>query len=158
MRSKVRILGAPLHPLLIVFPVGLWVTSLVADLVFLATRAGFWALFATWMMIFGWVGAALATLPGLTDYLKVVPKSGPAHRMATRHGLLNVLLVLLYGLNIGLRATDGVGGLEVALNAVSVLILGYSGWLGGHVAHVHRVSVEEPAEIRDIREEERRAA
>lgn len=159
MRSKVRVLGSPLHPLLITLPVGLWITSLIADIIFLVSGIGFWALFASWLMVFGLFGAVLATVPGVIDYFKVVPQRGPARQMAARHGLLNSLLILLYALNIGLRAADGVGGLEVALNAVSVIILGYSGWLGGHVAHVHRVSVEEPAEIRPIqREEERRAA
>lgn len=158
MRSKVRVLGSPLHPLLITLPVGLWISSLIADVIFLATGLGFWALLATWMMIFGLVGAVIAAIPGLIDYLKIVPQQGPARQMATRHGLVNSLLILLYALNIGLRISNGVGGLEIGLNALSVLILGYSGWLGGHVAHVHRVGVEEPAEIREFPEEEERRA
>jgi uncharacterized membrane protein len=37
MESKVKVFGHPLHPILIVFPLGLLATSLMFDMAYLAT-------------------------------------------------------------------------------------------------------------------------
>jgi uncharacterized membrane protein len=37
MESKVKLFGHPLHPILIVFPLGLLATSVIFDIVYLAT-------------------------------------------------------------------------------------------------------------------------
>src|SRR5690242_4129071 len=59
MRSRFKVLGHPLHPILIVFPLGLYPIALVCDLIFLGrflwdgTIDGFWWGMALWSLIFG---------------------------------------------------------------------------------------------------------
>ena len=65
MRSRFKVLGHPLHPILIVFPLGLYPIALVCDLIFLGrflwdgTIDGFWWGMALWSLIFGGLITAL---------------------------------------------------------------------------------------------------
>ena len=48
MRARIRLLGHPLHPMLVVFPLGSLITAVVFDLVYLIgnndtfSQVGFW--------------------------------------------------------------------------------------------------------------------
>ena len=46
MESKAKILGHPIHPILIVFPLGLLATSVIFDIVGLVSQVPRWAEFA----------------------------------------------------------------------------------------------------------------
>ena len=43
MESRLKLLGHPIHPMLIVFPLGLLATSVVFDIVHLIANNGQWA-------------------------------------------------------------------------------------------------------------------
>ena len=62
MQSKARFLGHPIHPMLIVFPLGLLGASVLFDLLHLATGATEFALVAYWTLAAGLVGGALAAV------------------------------------------------------------------------------------------------
>ena len=65
MSTPASVARHPLHPILIPLPIGLWVFSLVADLVFLAGWGGAtWKAVAWYTMGGGIVGAVLAAVPG----------------------------------------------------------------------------------------------
>src|SRR3569833_1686356 len=65
MRTPASIAGHPLHPMLIVFPVGLLVFSLICDLAsFFFDNPTTWATVALYTMIGGFVGALVAAGPG----------------------------------------------------------------------------------------------
>jgi uncharacterized membrane protein len=127
----------PIHPMLIVFPIGLWVFSLVCDLVFLFGPATpLWRDMAFYTMAGGWIGALAAAVPGLIDYFSMSP--GAAKRTATTHMTLNLVVVTLYAINLWIRwAGNGDGGWTVGLSAVAVLLLAAAGWLGGELVYVH---------------------
>ena len=58
------------HPMLIVFPIGLWIFSLVCDLIRLAGASGdAWSTVAFFSMVGGLIGALCAAVPGLIDLL-----------------------------------------------------------------------------------------
>ncbi len=79
----------PIHPMLVVFPIGLWIFSLVCDLVFLFGPANpLWRNMAFYTMAGGWIGALAAAVPGLIDYFSMSP--GAAKRTATTHMTLNL--------------------------------------------------------------------
>ena len=139
MRTPASIAGHPIHPMLVPIPIGLWLFSLVCDVVY---RFGGgnpnWEVVAWYTMIGGTVGALLAALPGLLDLLSL-----PSHvkRIGIAHMVINLTIVVLYAINAWLRR-DGVSDGDIWLSVLSVALLGVSGWLGGHMVYVHRVAVE----------------
>ncbi len=142
MRTPASIAGHPLHAMLIVFPVALFIFSLVCDLVSLRSATpDNWTLVSLYSMVGGFVGALAAAIPGLIDYSSM---SNPrVKRTATVHMSINLIAVALYAFNIWLRVHgSAVAGLPLLLSIIAVAGLGVSGWLGGHMVHVYGVGVE----------------
>jgi uncharacterized membrane protein len=142
MASKASIARHPLHPMLVVFPIGLWVFSLVSDLIFhWGAHAFFWKDAAFYTMVGGLVGALAAAVPGLVDYLTIADRD--VRRLGTTHLGLNLTIVALYAVNLWLRtrsAPDATG--PVWLSAVAIVMLVVSGWIGGEMVYVHGMAVE----------------
>src|SRR5881398_3633294 len=95
----------PLHPMLVHFPIGLFILSLLLDLASLAfpstpdlVREAFYA------MLLGIIGALIAAVPGFVDYTDI-RSDHPGKRTATAHLTLNLIVVALYGINLGVRAS-----------------------------------------------------
>ena len=53
MESRTKLFGHPVHPMLVVFPLGLLGTAVVFDIIRLATANGYWSEIAFWMMAAG---------------------------------------------------------------------------------------------------------
>ena len=64
MESKVKLAGHPLHPMLIVFPLGLLGTAVIFDIVYLISDYTRWAVAAYYMIGAGIVGGLAAALFG----------------------------------------------------------------------------------------------
>ena len=83
MRTPASIAGHPIHPMLVPIPIGLWIFSLVCDLIHAGgSGKAAWATVALYTMGGGIVGALLAALPGLIDLLSLHPgprKTAIAH-------------------------------------------------------------------------------
>jgi uncharacterized membrane protein len=133
--------GHPIHPMLVPLPIGLWMFSLVADMVALSRAGdGPWRDVAFYTMAGGLVGAVLAAVPGLVDFTGI--RAQQTRRLATFHLVLNLSLVALYAVNLWLRSTHALGeGLPVILSALGIVVLAVSGWLGGELVFVRRVGV-----------------
>ena len=141
MRTPANIAGHPIHPMLVPIPIGLWVFSLVCDLVHAGGSANpAWTTVALYTMGGGIVGALLAAIFGFVDLLSLPP--GP-RGTAIRHMSLNLLIVVLYLVNLWARLgrADEPGGL-VWLSLVAILLLLVSGWLGGKMVYEAGVGVD----------------
>lgn len=152
---RAKIMGHPIHPMLIVFPIGLYITSFVFDLVYLSTGVSFWFRMAYWTMVGGLIGNAIAAVPGLLDYLTLPPRT-EARQIATYHMGIGVVLAILYFANILLRdwgiiAENMKPWSVVILNLVGVLLIGLQGWLGGELVYRHGIGVEEKERAREER-------
>jgi uncharacterized membrane protein len=130
--------------MLIVFPLGLFVFSLVADVVWLASRDASWWAAAWYTMGGGIVGALLAAGPGFVDLLST---TGRARTIAIWHMAINLLAVVLYIVNFFVRMDPAApGGAVLALSIVGVGMLVVSGYLGGSLVYKHRIAVTEEGE------------
>lgn len=148
MRTPARILDHPIHPMLIPFPIGLWTFSLVADIVYRLTADPTWLTMAFWTMLGGTIGAGMAAVPGLVDYLSLTDRR--AVRTATIHLTLNLVIVGLFVANLVLRATGRAATtLPFALSVVGVGLLLVSGWFGWQLIYGHGVAVAPEIEIRE---------
>ena len=140
-RSTASIGGHPLHPMIIPFPIVCFVGTLVADIFYVSNHVQGWATASNWLLGFGIGFAALAAVTGLTDYM------GDEHirrlGVALRHMLANVTAVVLEVVNFVIRLSDQskIDSIGIILSAVTVVVLVYSGWLGGEMVYRHRVAV-----------------
>ena len=142
MTSPASIAKHPVHPMLVALPIGLWIFSLVSDVIYLMKWGSIvFNDVAFYTMAGGIVGALLAAVPGFIDYLSL-PK-GKLKTMAVWHMRINLAVVALFAFNLWMRrdATAG-AALPVWLSVVGVALLGVSGWLGGELVYVHGVAVE----------------
>lgn len=120
MRTPASIAGHPIHPMLIVFPVGLLIFSLVCDLISLGSADPFvWATVALYTMAGGFIGALLAAVPGLIDLLSLT--DARVKKLAIAHMSLNLIAVTLYAVNLWLRFNDAaiVGTPSVRISRVT---------------------------------------
>jgi uncharacterized membrane protein len=142
MRTPASIGGHPIHPMLIVFPVGLLIFSLICDLVaFFSAHPENWILVAFYTMVGGFIGALAAAIPGLIDLVSMTDTR--IKRIAITHMSLNLIAVALYAVNIWARYTKETHSASVVwLSVAAVAILAVSGWLGGEMVHRHGVGVD----------------
>jgi uncharacterized membrane protein len=157
MATSARVAGHPIHPMLVPFPIALWIFSLIADFLFRGGGGLVWNDLAFYTMAAGLVGALLAAIPGLLDYRTLVAPR--VRQLATAHLTLNLLLVALYAVNLWLRMRTAPGEpLPFWMSVAGVALLLVSGWLGGELVFGHGVGVEpEPGRLEARIEAERRA-
>jgi uncharacterized membrane protein len=143
-----RLFGHPIHPMLIVFPLGLLGMSLLFDILHLATGGEHWALVSYYMIAAGILSGLLAAPFGLIDWLGL-PGGTRAKRIGLLHGGGNVVVLLLFTLSWFLRRDlpTAPGGLEVGLSVIAVLLALVSGWLGGELVNRLGVGVDEDAHL-----------
>ena len=141
MKPPASIGKHPIHPMLIVFPIGLWIFSLISDLIFILRQNVLWNDIAFYTMLGGLVGALLAAIPGFIDmFSSEDPTTG---KIAWNHMILNITVVAVFGINLYLRMVLQPGVfLPILLSVIGVSLLGFSGWLGGELAYVHGVGVQ----------------
>jgi len=144
MRTPASIARHPIHPMLITLPIGLWIFSFVCDLVVYfsdGSEAGvLWLMIGYWTMAGGLAGALIAAVPGLIDLLSLTDRN--VRKIATTHMSINLVVVVLYGINLWLRSLDPPDFLTgMGLSVIGLILLVISGWLGGEMVDVHGVGV-----------------
>jgi len=150
MASKASIGGHPIHPMLIPFPIGLLVFSLVADLIYLWRGNPVWESYiAFYTLLGGIIGAAAAAIPGLIDWATLTDRS--AVRVANWHARVNITGLVIFIISFYLRTSSGAKWiatmpmLPIILSVVGVIGLAIAGWLGGELVFRHGVAVDSGA-------------
>jgi uncharacterized membrane protein len=146
MRARARILGHPIHQMLIVFPLGLLGGSVIFDIAYLITRAGHWAEMAFWMIAAGVVSGLVAAVFGAIDW-NAIPSGTRAKAVGLWHGVGNVVVVGLFIAGWLLRrpAPQSPATLAIALSFVGVGLSVVTGWLGGELVDRLGIGVDEGA-------------
>ena len=139
MTSSASIAKHPIHPMLVAFPIGLWVFSLVCDFIYRAQHTPIWNDLAFYTIAGGIIGALLAAVPGLIDLFSLRDR---AQKIGIAHMIINLVVVGLYCWNFWLRSTGSHGRAPLALSVIAVILLAISGWLGGEMVYVYGVAVQ----------------
>jgi uncharacterized membrane protein len=142
--------GHPFHPLVVLLPVGAFVSSLIFDIL-TQTRPGDlpWLVDGAWWLIgVGLIGAGIAAVFGLLDLLRI-PRGTPAFTTALVHLGLNAAATLLFGIGYVWRAGDHVElgqtrwG-QLALSAAAVALLVGAAYLGQKLTYRFGIRVSRP--------------
>ncbi len=130
--------------MLVAFPLGLFVTSFIFDLIgVLGDHPSVWA--AGWFcVIAGIIGGFLAAIPGAVDLLSVVPPSSSGRSRGYKHAVLNVIVLVLFIAVAVYRAGPDTAPDRTALtlSAIGLVVLGFSGWLGGTLVYRNQIAVD----------------
>jgi len=142
MQGKATLMGHPIHPMLIPFPIAFFVGALVCDIISAFGNAPMWPTISVVLIGFGIVGALVAALFGFTDYL-TAPMSADAKKTATAHMLLNLVVVAIFAIAFFLRYDKPPSTAGYVVTVLGVVVLAISGSLGGHLVFHHGVGVDD---------------
>ncbi|MBI2933749.1 MAG: DUF2231 domain-containing protein [Planctomycetes bacterium] len=141
MRKRgLRIGGHPVHPGLTDLPIGLFIGSLILDIVFLSTGDRMWWTFSFWTIAAGVVLVIPTAVTGLIDLL-AVPRGHPAVRIGVYHLVANVSATALLAIGWFFRRADA-QTVAYALSWVGIGVLLIGGWLGGSMVFRHGIGTE----------------
>lgn len=143
-KSTFSINGHPLHPIAVTFPICLFVSALVTDIIFERTGDAAWASGSYWLILGGLVTAVVAASGGLVDFF------GDTRirqlNDAWWHAGANVMVVLIEAFSLYYRHKNGAAGVlpvGIILSLISTVLLLFSGWKGGELIYKHRVAVKD---------------
>ena len=161
MYTKANIAGHPIHPMLIVFPLGLLIFSFICQIIFLATRTqqsevlgvevsiattNIWQAVALYTMGGGIISALIAAVPGFIDFLSL-PESR-AKTIGTYHMALNLTAVVIFAIAYYLTYSSWQNYMSTfVLSIIGVAILFVSGALGGTLIYQYCVAVSDKCPI-----------
>lgn len=147
MRSRARLLGHPIHQMLVVFPLGLLGTSVLFDVLYLVTGDSTMAVVAYWLIAAGIVGAFAAAIPGAIDW-RAIPKGTRAKRIGAMHGLGNLTVAALFIVSFLARDRDYDPGLaQMVWSFAGAALSLVTAWLGGELVDRLGVGVEDDAHL-----------
>lgn len=144
VESKAAIRRHPLHPMLVPFPIAYLAGALATDIAYLSTADPFWARGSLWLVGAGLMMGILAAGLGFTDFL--ARREIRAHRTAWKHLIGNAIVLALAFVSMLLRVADAEAAVMpegLVLSVVIVVILGFTGWLGGELSYRHRIGMME---------------
>lgn len=148
MESKAKFAGHPIHPMLVVFPLGLLSTAVIFDIIYLISDNPQWALVTYYMIGAGLVGGLAAAVFGWLDWF-AIPSGTRAKRIGLWHGLLNVAFLTLFLLSWLLRRGNPelppTGAVIAGLAGVAIAAI--AGWLGGELVNRLGVGVYDGAHL-----------
>jgi|SRR5215211_3381825 len=149
MESRVKLFGHPVHPMLIVYPLGLLSMAVIFDILYLIFNNRLLPTASYYMIAAGVLGGLLAAIFGFVDWL-ALPNNSRAKNIGGWHGLGNVLIVVLFIVSWFLRSgsVDFVpDGLALTLSFAGAALALVTGWIGGELVYRLGVGVEPGANV-----------
>lgn len=153
IESRAAIMGHPLHPALIHFPIAALIMLLASDLAYLFTADPFWARASFWLAAVGVLFGGISGLAGSVDLFTVAR----IRKLVTAwaHGLLAVMLLSLAAFNFLVRWHDAAANIwpwGLYMSALTVLLIKVTGFLGAQLVYEYGVGVDiQEATQRDVR-------
>src|SRR5690348_13661686 len=133
---------------MVVFPLGLLVTSVIFDIVHWITGNGFWSESSFWIISAGLVGGIIAASIGTIDWIEI-PSGTRAKVVGLQHGAGNYIILILFAVSWFIRSGAPGHPFLVAylLSFLGAALLGVTGWLGGELTLRLGVGVDEGAHL-----------
>jgi uncharacterized membrane protein len=135
--------------MLIVFPLGMFASAVIFDIVYLINGNVIFNTISFYNIIIGIIGGLIAALFGFIDYLNI-PRDTRAKSIGTLHGLGNVLIVVLFLISLLIRnasPTHTPDTLALILSFAGIILALFTGWLGGELVDRLAVGVDRGANL-----------
>jgi uncharacterized membrane protein len=139
-----RLLGHPVHPILVAFPIALLALTPVFDglswLGLMTDAAG-----AAYLCeAAGLIGGGLAIVTGFADFMKIPQADKAAAKIAIIHASLALCMYSLFAVAFALRGARAAatGPAVLALEVGGAALIAVTGWFGGHLVFGHRVGID----------------
>ncbi|WP_446212886.1 DUF2231 domain-containing protein [Micromonospora sp. IBSANI012] len=149
VESRAKAMGHGIHPMMIVFPLGLFATAVIFDILYLITdRAGF-QISAGYIIGAGVIGGLVAAVFGFIDW-RAIPSGTRAKRVGAIHGIGNVVVVLLFAVSWLVRASAEnwePNALALICSFAGIVLSGMTAWLGGELVERLGISVSDGAGV-----------
>ena len=158
MYSKVKIMGHPVHPMLVNFPISFYVSTLIAFIIYSVSGDPFWFKMGIAANIAGIVMALTAATFGFIDWTYGIPSGAPARDTGLKHMVLNVMALILFVICLISNAGQWGAAIPVSRGTVILPLLGVistigAGYFGWTLVQNHHVGVEfSPDEERCMRD------
>ena len=148
MESKAKLFGHPIHQMLIPFPLGLLGMAVIFDLIDAVADEPELARAAYYMIAAGIITGLLAAVFGAIDWA-AIPSGTRAKRVATVHGLGNVVIVVAFAIAWLLRRDEphDPAASSLVLEVAGLLGALVTGWLGGELVDRLGVGVDRGAHL-----------
>ena len=149
MESKVKLFGHPIHPMLTVFPLGLFASAAVFDILHLTSGNPVFPTVSFYMIATGVSGGLLAAVFGFIDWL-ALPNNSRAKNIGLWHGLGNFVIVTMFAISWLIRrgAPDFVpNSLASILSFAAVAMALITWWIGGELVYRLGVAVDPGANL-----------
>ena len=143
MKSKASIKGHPLHPILVSFPIAFFIGSLIFDIMGQVYERHDFHTTAMYLQIAGIAAGLLAAVPGIVDFIAVVPPRSSGKKRAVKHGIINTLVLVVFGIVLWLRQQEDFSWtMVIALEIAAIIGLSVAGWLGGTLVYRNQIGVD----------------
>lgn len=148
MESRARLLGHPIHQMLVVFPLGLLGASVVFDLLHRGMESGTMALVAHYLIAGGLIAGLVAAPFGTIDWL-AIPKGTRAKSVGAMHAIGNVVVLALFAASWFVRrdAPEAPSVLAHAFSFGGAFLSLITAWLGGELVDRLGVGVADGAHL-----------
>lgn len=143
MQGKATLGGHPIHPMLVPFPIAFFIGALITDIISHWGDPIFWPRMSVVLIGLGIIGALLAAIFGFIDYM-TAPLSEGAKKTATTHLALNLIVVVIFIIAFFVRLGDATSTLGYVLTVLGVIVLFFSGYLGGKLVFEGGVGMKGP--------------
>jgi uncharacterized membrane protein len=147
MYTKAKLLGHPIHPMLVAFPVAFYSATVVAYVTCAVTGNQFVFRLGVVANVAGVVGAAAAAVPGFVDWAFGIPSGHPAKAIGLEHMLLNVGALGLFGTDAWIQYRQWSDPspsyvAAIALAACGMALTLAAGFLGWKLVQKHHVGID----------------
>ena len=141
--STAAVVGHPIHPMLIPFPITFLTAALATDVAARATKDPFWSRTSRWMLGAGLVTGLVAGAVGAIDYFTI--RRAREKSVGKLHAYGNPLALGLAAANLAMRQKRQAGAMpsaaEIGLSTATAAVLGVTGWAGAELSYRHMVGV-----------------
>jgi len=147
MESRAKLLGHPIHPMLIVFPLGLLGMAVIFDIIRLIWGKNALGVASYYMIAAGVVTGLIAAVFGFVDWL-AIPSGTRAKAVGTWHAIGNVVIVILFAVSWWLRRPNpSASTTAFVLGLIGLGLALVTGWLGGELVDRLGVGVDDGAHL-----------
>ena len=142
MKSRASIKSHPLHPMMIVYPFAFLTGAFGFTVAAAASQRRDLRDVAGHLIPAGLAAGLAAAVPGIIDYLTIVPPRSSGKERATKHALLNVTGLGLFTASWLLERSRRRPNASLVLQGLGSAVMSVAGFMGGTLVSRNQISVD----------------